>query len=176
MATVNLYNGKHINYQGRDAVVVSNNYSDNTITLMLNNGEMVTVSKNESIFNANKTVTAVIDGTQRHIESLDKEIEEGEAKIKESNKLWSAAVENIRKFKNDINTLLNSLGVKSENQITDSKAREEYKELSESVSGAKKVRNRASSNVLWFVHKVLDAIFHRHDCQLMQSVAENFTR
>ena len=173
MATINFFKGEQIRYQGSDAAVVSNNYSNHTLTIRLDNGEVVTVDRND-LFGMNKGVTEVIQSTQKHIDKLDEEIAEGEAKIKESNKLWAAAVKNVRKFKNDINTLFSSLGIKSENEITDSKARAEYLALSESESGARKARNRASSDVIWYAHRTFDAILDRHSVELMQSVAENF--
>ena len=173
MVAINFSTGEHVNYQGSDAVIVSNNFASHSLTIQLPDGKTVTVDRND-LFGMNKSIKAVCDGIQQHVDDLDEEIEQGNEKIKFNQNLWTTAVKMIRNCKRAINIMFRNLGIKSENEITDVSDREKYKELVENKSSAISTRNRASGDVIWYAHKTESAVLSRHKCLLQQSLAENF--
>lgn len=173
MATINFSTGEHVNYRGDDAVVLGNRFASHTLTLRLENGQIVVVDKND-LFGMNKSLKSVSDDIQRRVDNLNEDIEQGTQKIKYNQKLWYAAVESIRNCRREMNSMLKTLGVKSEKEITDVNDRKKYEELADNKSSETTIRNRASSDVIYYAHRTESDILTRHKYQLQQSLVENF--
>lgn len=173
MATVNFSIGEQVNYQGYDAVIVSNNNASHSLTIRLNNGEIITVDSND-LFGMNQKKKSIAGDIQNRVDDLNESIEKGTQKIKYNQKLWSVAVELIRTCRRKINSLFSALGVQSENEITDAENRKKYQELVENKASQISIRNRASSDVIYYAHRTADDIFSRHRWQLQQSLVENY--
>ena len=150
---------EHINYFGQDAVIVSDNKNDNTITLMLEDGTQLTVSKYLSVFNAKK-----IDNSER-IARIQEIIDERTKKIKEQDKIWHIAKENIRKATSSINRLFSSLGVTHAAQITKKEDKEKYLALVTDKSTARMLQIRASSEILSDCNSNLSDIYTKSNYQ-----------
>ena len=175
MVPVNFSKGEHVNFNGSDAVVYSNNNASLTVTIILDNGEKVTVPRNMlSIWNQDKQEQN--EGLQARIDALNEEIEEGSQKIKESNKKWTIANAAYHASNTGIHSLFSRLGILSEDEhlIYNSEDLAEYNELCHNKSAAMAARNRASSDVIHYANQTTTSIFTRHKYELQQMLFENY--
>ena len=169
MAGLNCQNyqtGEHVNYNGRDAVVISNNYSSRSITIEVD-GKRITVDRND-LFGMNKDISSSYYDSQ--IANLDKSIEKKQAQIEENKTLWSIATKKIHDCRLLMRSILNEFGVSSFKQLTDENAKKQYSLAMTDKTSARSVQIGASSDIISDAHSAGSDILYRGTLLNEQSI------
>ena len=133
MVSINFSTGEHVQYQGNDAVILSNNHNTHSLTIRLENGEIVTVDKND-LFGMNKNLfEGCINDCKTRIANLDEEYEERSQKAKFSLKAYYLHKLSAKNYKAEADKVL---GDKSFSALS-GKEKADYEEAMHNYKDAK---------------------------------------
>ena len=169
--SIHLRRGDNINYNGQNAVVVSNPLFSRMIKIQLENGTIISRSRDD-LFGMNQE-SSYLEG---RIAECDKEIEKNWNIIEKAKKEHAAAMDAIHSCKKQMRQILSAFHANSYKQITDDAQRKEYQALSGQKFDAIMARNHATNEICDAAHSTGSVCFTKSGLLNQQSLFEHITQ
>jgi len=158
-ATVNFQNGEKVNFNGREATVISGHSYSNKITIQVD-GKLITVDKND-LFGMKKTTKEPEDFYAKAINSCDEQIEHNKDIIETYKELWADAKAKIRECRNKMGSILKENRVSKFNQL-DEGQKAIYMSFKSDKSAARATQIRATAGIISAAHSTASEAGYKH--------------
>ena len=162
----NLTYNQSIPYKDGFARVISQSLN-NTVWIEFN-GQRLLVNKND-LFGVNEQKERVIESFQSQIDNANKDYEYYSARLDEAQTNHKIGLENQNFFKREMNKLLSKF---TKREDLSSAQEKEYQILEDKFISSRRLTWRAGSDVMTYSIWAADAVYHRHDIECQQMIAE----